>query len=94
LSSGSQPSTAIDTGTTLIAAPAAAIRAIYNAIPGAVAMSSSQYEGLYQFPCASVPNVTMQYGGLRYSIAAADLSLGSFTADRTMCTGAFFEMDM
>lgn len=94
LSNGQQPSTAIDTGTTLIAAPPSAIRAIYSAIPGAAAMSSSQYQGLYQFPCRSVPNVTLQYGGLKYSIAAADMSLGSFTRDTSMCTGAFFEMDM
>jgi len=94
LSNGQQPSTAIDTGTTLIAAPPSAIRAIYSAIPGAAAMSSSQYQGLYQFPCRSVPNVTLQYGGLKYSIAAADMSLGSFTRDTSMCTGAFFEMDI
>lgn len=94
LSSGSQPSTAIDTGTTLIAAPPTAVQAIYNAIPGAVAMSSSQYEGLYQFPCNNIPNITLQYGGLSYAISSADLSLGSFTDDSSMCTGAFFEMDI
>lgn len=93
-SSGGQPSTAIDTGTTLIAAPRAAIEAIYSAIPGSAAMSGSQNQGLYQFPCDTNLNVSMQYGGLSYSISTADMNLGQFTSNSDLCTGAFFQMDM
>jgi hypothetical protein len=93
-SGSSQPSTAIDTGTTLIAAPEAAIEAIYAAIPNSQPMSGQQYEGLWSFPCDTNLNVSMQYGGLSYQISTADMNLGRFSSASDMCTGAFFQMDM
>jgi hypothetical protein len=78
----------------LIAAPQAAIQAIYGAIPNSQAMSGSQYEGLWSFPCDTNLNVSMQYGGLSYQISTADMNLGRFSSASNMCTGAFFQMDM
>lgn len=57
-------------------------------------MSGSQNQGLYQFPCDTNLNVSMQYGGLSYTISTADMNLGRFTTNSDYCTGAFFQMDM
>ena len=56
--------------------------------------ASSGYDGYWEYPCSSQVNVTLQYGGLAYSISNADMNLGSFTSDSSMCTGAFFEMNL
>jgi len=86
---------AIDTGTTLIGAPSADVSAIYAQVPGARAMSASTgYEGYWEYPCSTNVDVSLQYGGLSYAINNADFNLGSFTRDTSMCTGAFFEMDL
>ena len=86
---------AIDTGTTLISASPSDVQAIYAQIPGAVAMSqSSGFAGYYQYPCSTNAVVALQFGGLSYTMSNADFNLGSFTRDSSMCTGAFFEMDL
>ncbi|OCF32449.1 endopeptidase [Kwoniella heveanensis BCC8398] len=92
---GYSPQAAIDTGTTLIGVPSSVAQSIYSQIPNAEALSaSSGYDGYYQYPCDTNVNVTIQFGGLSYAISNADMNLGSFTRDSSMCTGAFFEMDM
>lgn len=78
----------------MIAAPEAAIEAIYAAIPNAQPMEGQQYQGLWSFPCDTDLNVSMQYGGLSYQISTADMNLGRFSTASNMCTGAFFQMDM
>lgn len=78
----------------MIAAPEAAIEAIYAAIPNAQPMEGQQYQGLWAFPCDTDLNVSMQYGGLSYQISTADMNLGRFSTASNMCTGAFFQMDM
>ncbi|ORX39290.1 aspartic peptidase domain-containing protein [Kockovaella imperatae] len=86
---------AIDTGTTLISGSPSDVQAIYAQIPNSEAMSQdSGFEGYYQYPCSTTVNVTLQFGGLAYSMSNADFNLGSFTRDSSMCTGAFFEMDL
>ncbi|WWD06960.1 hypothetical protein V865_005057 [Kwoniella europaea PYCC6329] len=95
VSIGSSPQAAIDTGTTLIGVPSQVAQAIYEQIPNSEALSaSSGYDGYYQYPCDTTVNVTIQFGGLSYAISNADMNLGSFTRDSSMCTGAFFEMDL
>ncbi|ADV23137.1 endopeptidase [Cryptococcus gattii E566] len=92
---GSNPSCAIDTGTTLIGVPSQTAYNIYSQIQGAEALSaSSGYEGYYQYPCDTQVSVSLQFGGMSYSISNADMNLGSFTRDTSMCTGAFFAMDL
>lgn len=94
-SAGSNPSCAIDTGTTLIGVPSQTAYNIYSQIQGAEALpASSGYEGYYQYPCGAEVSVSLQFGGMSYSISNADMNLGSFTRDTSMCTGAFFAMDM
>jgi hypothetical protein len=71
------------------------VRAIYQQIQGAEEMDASTgYSGYWQYPCSTNVNVTLQYGGLAYAISNADFNLGPFTRDSSMCTGAFFEMDL
>ncbi|OCF56098.1 endopeptidase [Kwoniella mangroviensis CBS 10435] len=95
VSIGSSPQAAIDTGTTLIGVPSQVAEAIYSQIPNSQALSaSSGYDGYYQYPCDTTVNVTIQFGGLSYSMSNADMNLGSFTRDSSMCTGAFFAMDL
>ncbi|EIW65821.1 hypothetical protein TREMEDRAFT_46056 [Tremella mesenterica DSM 1558] len=92
--STSSAQAAIDTGTTLIGVPSSVVTAIYSQIPNAEAMSAaSGYQGYYQYPCSSNINVTLSFGGKNYAMSNADMNLGSFTRDQSMCTGAFFEMD-
>ena len=57
-------------------------------------MSGSGNQGLWEFPCDTNLNISMQYGGLSYQISAADMNLGQFIRGSSMCTGAFFQMDM
>ncbi|WVR08878.1 hypothetical protein IAU60_005937 [Kwoniella sp. DSM 27419] len=94
-SRGYQPQAAIDTGTTLIGVPSSVASAIYSQISGSQALSQqSGYQGYYEYPCSTNVNVNIQFGGLSYTISNADMNLGSFTRDTSMCTGAFFAMDM
>jgi hypothetical protein len=91
----SSPQTAIDTGTTLIGVPSSVLQSIYAQIPNAEPMSASTgYSGYYQYPCSTTVSSSLQFGGLSYSISNADFNLGSFTRDPSMCTGAFFQIDL
>ncbi|ORY24226.1 endopeptidase, partial [Naematelia encephala] len=86
---------AIDTGTTLIGVPTTDAQAIYALISGAEEMSAETgYEGYWQYPCSTDVSVSLQFGGLSYSISNADFNLGSFTQDTTKCTGAIYDMDL
>ncbi|WVO15347.1 hypothetical protein L204_103003 [Cryptococcus depauperatus] len=89
---GGNPQCAIDTGTTLIGVPFATAESIYSQIPGAEALPSSILgaSGYYQYPCDTNVTVKLQFGGQQYTISKADMNLGSFTTDTSMCTGAFF----
>ncbi|RSH80807.1 hypothetical protein EHS25_006976 [Saitozyma podzolica] len=91
----SSPQAAIDTGTTLIGVPSSVLQSIYAQIPNAEPMSASTgYSGYYQYPCSTTVSSSLQFGGLSYSISNADFNLGSFTRDPSMCTGAFFQIDL
>lgn len=56
--------------------------------------ASSGYEGYWQYPCSTDVESSLQFGGLSYKLSNADFNLGSFTSDTSMCTGAFYEMDL
>jgi hypothetical protein len=56
--------------------------------------ASTGYSGYYQYPCSTTVSVTLQFGGLSYSISNSDFNLGSFTRDTSMCTGAIFQMNL
>lgn len=59
--------TIIDSGTSLMYAPAAAVEEFYKAIPG-----SQEYDtvnGLWSYPCDSAPSITLSWGGQQWSIS-------------------------
>ncbi|ODN83743.1 hypothetical protein L202_01835 [Cryptococcus amylolentus CBS 6039] len=91
-----QPQACIDTGTTLIGAPPSTVQAIYAQIPGSSPLPPWIIggEGLWQYPCSQYVSALFQFGGQQYSMSNTDMNLGPFTSDSSMCTGAFFEMQM
>ncbi|KAI0057208.1 acid protease [Artomyces pyxidatus] len=88
LPSGSGSYAAIDTGTTLVGGPNDQISAIYAQIPNSNP-ASGNYEGYYTYPCDTVVNVTLSFGGQTWSIAPGDFQLTQLSSGQ--CLGAFFE---
>lgn len=84
---------AIDTGTTMIAAPASVVEAIYSAIGGAVSMSSAGMDGYYAYPCSTNVNFAMTYGGQSYAINNDDFNMGPASTDGSLCMGGVFTFD-
>ncbi|KAG8999657.1 hypothetical protein FRB95_012666 [Tulasnella sp. JGI-2019a] len=78
---------AIDTGTTLLGGPQDSTDAIYKTIPGAQAGSGSD-AGYYFYPCSTVMNVSISFGGESWPIDPADFT--SSTQDPQTCMGALF----
>jgi len=82
---------AIDTGTTLIAAPLSIAAALYQAIPNSQA-GSGQYEGYFFYPCSTKVNVSLTFGGTSYPIQQSDFE--AFQVEQNQCVGAVFAVDM
>ncbi|ODN80068.1 hypothetical protein L198_07878 [Cryptococcus wingfieldii CBS 7118] len=95
-STSNRPQAGIDTGTTLIGAPPSTVQAIYAQIPGSSPLPPwiIDGQGLWQYPCSQNVSALFQFGGQQYSMSNTDMNLGPFTSDSSMCTGAFFEMQM
>ncbi|KAF8494617.1 acid protease [Russula emetica] len=89
VSIGSGNTAAIDTGTTLIGAPTAAVNAIWGAVSGSVPLSGNM-SGFYSFPCDAQLNIAMSFGGPAWPISIADLNLG--TVSDGNCLGAIFDI--
>ncbi|KAG7093524.1 hypothetical protein E1B28_007198 [Marasmius oreades] len=87
LPSGSQSYAAIDTGTTLIGGPPSAIASIYAQIEGS-RVGTGDYEGYYLYPCKTIVDVTVAFGGRSWPISNADFQVDQ--ASSTLCVGAFF----
>ena len=67
MASSMSVSTIIDSGTTLMYGPPAAVKTFYAAISGSAVFDSS--EGLYSFPCDSVPTVGFSWGGKTWQMS-------------------------
>ncbi|KAG8879642.1 hypothetical protein FRB97_001553 [Tulasnella sp. 331] len=78
---------AIDTGTSLMGGPQDSTDAFYQQIPGATA-GTGENAGYYFYPCSTVVNVTVSFGGTNWPIDPADFT--SATEDRNTCMGALF----
>ena len=59
-------STIIDSGTSLMAATPSVVEDFYKNVPGSKLDSQ---EGLYTFPCDSVPEVSFSWGGKTWTIS-------------------------
>ncbi|KAG1728182.1 aspartic peptidase domain-containing protein [Suillus paluster] len=83
---GSASYAAIDTGTTLVAGPAAGIAAIYAQIPGSQP-GTGRWEGFYSYPCDTAVAVEISFGGPNWSVSPDDFE---FTSTGNECYGAFY----
>ncbi|PIL22776.1 transporter [Ganoderma sinense ZZ0214-1] len=90
VSSVSQIQTIIDSGSTLITAPTDAADAFWQNVDG----SSQAEQGLYTFPCNTVPEVAFSWGGQSWSISANDLNLGPLEEGSSDCVGAITGADL
>ncbi|KAI0267053.1 aspartic peptidase domain-containing protein [Gloeopeniophorella convolvens] len=86
---GAQALAAIDTGTTLIGAPTAAVNAIWGAVPGAQSMGA-QTPGFFAFPCNAKPAIALSFGGPAWPISIQDLNLGPVGGG--LCLGGLFDL--
>lgn len=96
VSVGSSTLAAIDTGTTLIAAPSTVAANIWAQVPGSVALTG-EYEGLFAFPCNTDVTVTMSFGGSAWTINPADMNIGSVPSSISgtssgLCAGGIFDI--
>lgn len=60
--------TIIDSGTTIMYGPPAAVKAFYAQIPGSTVYDSDA--GYYTFPCDTPPSVSYSWGGANWAINA------------------------
>ncbi|KAM0793276.1 hypothetical protein ACM66B_000737 [Microbotryomycetes sp. NB124-2] len=80
----------IDTATTLIGGPAAAVQAIYANIPEAEPYTLQGESGYYSMPCSSQVDVSLQFGGKSYSIPSDSFNAGAIDTAGQNCLGAVF----
>lgn len=90
---GNSNSAAIDTGTTLIGAPTAAVNGIWGAVKGAVPLSG-QMAGFFSFPCNAQLAISISFGGPSWPISIEDLNLGTVGAGNSQCLGAIFDIEL
>ncbi|KAH7884062.1 acid protease [Phlebopus sp. FC_14] len=83
----------IDTGTTLIVGPPAAVATFYESIGGQPA-SILIGDGYYTFPCDSVPEVSLTFGGQEFAISPDTFNLGSASPDSAECIGGIVGDDI
>jgi len=84
----------IDTGTTLIGGPSAAVASVYAQIANAEAVTVDGETGYYSYPCEQTVDVAFTFGGVSYSIPSANFNAGTLSSDdTTTCLGALFVVD-
>jgi cathepsin D len=82
---------AIDTGTTLIGGPSAAVSAIYAQIPGSQPLTGNLV-GFYGFPCTANVSLTFAFGGKSWPINPQDMNLGRVSTGSNICAGGIFDL--
>ncbi|KIL71701.1 hypothetical protein M378DRAFT_189089 [Amanita muscaria Koide BX008] len=84
--------TIIDSGTTIIYGPPGAVSQVYSQIPGSTLFD--QQNGLYSFPCKSMPKVSFNWGGKDWEISAANFNMGETQSGSGQCVGALAQGDL
>jgi hypothetical protein len=67
----------VDSGTTVIYGDAPTVRAIFKAVPGSKDASATIAPGSFTVPCANMPTLTFNLGGMPITVSAATLNLGT-----------------
>ncbi|VDC07600.1 unnamed protein product [Peniophora sp. CBMAI 1063] len=80
---------AIDTGTTLLGGPTAAVEAFWAQVTGARQLSGAN-SGFWAFPCTTNVSSTLAFGGTAWPISADDMNLGQIA--QGFCMGALFDV--
>ncbi|CCL99647.1 uncharacterized protein FIBRA_01667 [Fibroporia radiculosa] len=93
ISTGNAATASIDTGTSLIGAPQDAVEAIYKMVPGSRALGGN-YTGFYSFPCSTLVNVSVSFGGQLWPISPEDMNWGPIGQTETQCMGGIFSLDV
>ncbi|KZT59095.1 acid protease, partial [Calocera cornea HHB12733] len=85
----------IDTGTTLLLAPASAIQAVFALIPGSQP-ATGDYAGYYQYPCSSNATLTLSFSGASraWTISAADFQLLKLANTADSCIAALYQSNL
>ncbi|EIW79799.1 acid protease [Coniophora puteana RWD-64-598 SS2] len=73
-----------DTGTTLIVGPPDDVDKFMTSI-GGTASSDSSSQGLYTFPCDSLPDISVTIAGTDFAISSDTLNLGAATSGGSDC---------
>ncbi|KAL0576810.1 hypothetical protein V5O48_005180 [Marasmius crinis-equi] len=84
--------TIIDSGTTIMYAPGPAAESFYSQIPGSKVYDHQQ--GLYSFPCNSIPKAAFNWGGKNWEIAPENFNLGATEEGSSQCVGALASGDL
>ncbi|KAK5173239.1 uncharacterized protein LTR77_001920 [Saxophila tyrrhenica] len=75
---------AIDTGTSLLVAPAAAPLSIYSRIPGSLPIQLLEGAGgptVFAFPCSAKPHVALTFAWTNFAVNPQDFNIGRLTPD-------------
>ncbi|KAI0319007.1 aspartic peptidase domain-containing protein [Amylostereum chailletii] len=89
IGSASNNLAAIDTGTTLVGGPTAAVTAFWDAVDNSQSLGN-QMPGFWAYPCSTSLKVAFSFGGKSWPLNPADLTLGQLS--RTLCIGAIFDV--
>ncbi|KZV73516.1 acid protease [Peniophora sp. CONT] len=81
----------IDTGTSLLGGPAAAVEAFWTQIDGAFALGGTNL-GYWIYPCATEIDVTLAFGGTAWPISSGDMNSGQYGPVPGYCVGSFFDI--
>lgn len=84
--------TVIDSGTTIMFGPPKDVTKVYSHVPGSRLLDGKN--GLYEFPCNSVPDVAFSWGGEDWTITPENFNLGRTATGSSMCVGALGQMDL
>lgn len=90
ISTGNAALSAIDTGTTLIGGPSADVAAFWSAVPGSQRVVGMQ--GFFSFPCSTIIQVTIAFGGKTWPINSDDMNLGRISSLSSQCLGGIFDL--
>jgi len=85
-------SAAIDTGIGLIGGPTNEVQAIYSLIAGSKVVPS--LPGFYSFPCDTIVNVSISFGGTPWSIDPRDMIFGHLPSNSSECIGSIMDIGM
>ncbi|KAH9894311.1 protease [Cubamyces lactineus] len=84
--------TIIDSGTTIMYGPPAAVKQVYAAVKGSKVYDAET--GFYSFPCATPPTLAFSWGGKSWDISFANLNLGQTEPGSSQCVGALAGQDL